>query len=231
MPQFSSFSAAVSGLTKKVINWISARRSGTMGVAVLTAGFRPNIAGQSNRLQAEMRGEWIESRTKTADLRDGRLARAHTDRMTPYAWRTAETGLHLQPPHHVNLARFSNCHILLMSVNLLSLALTVVIAAVIAAAAFYATGHRLSGLWLLVLSPACLCVVILQDLSRGVRQIGQAAIESDHNQLKFCLALLALSLLAALRPSWPWLFWIAWTLNVLVCALLLYMVFFWKVFS
>jgi hypothetical protein len=114
---------------------------------------------------------------------------------------------------------------------LASLVLTVVIALVIAAAAFHAAGHRVPGCWLLALSPASLCVGIVGDLSRGVSQIGRAAIENDRSQLAFCLFLLVLSLLAALRPNWPWLFWIAWTLNALVSAVLLYMVLFWKVFS
>jgi hypothetical protein len=118
-----------------------------------------------------------------------------------------------------------------LGVKLASLVLTIVIALAAAAAAFHATGHRFPGCWLLVFSPASLCVGILRDLSLGVRQIGQAAIQNDRNQLAFCLVLLVLSLLAALRLSWPWLFWIAWALNALVCAVLLYMVLFWKVFS
>ena len=85
--------------------------------------------------------------------------------------------------------------------------------------------------WLLALSPASLCIGIIRDLCLGVRQIGQAAIKDDHNHLVFCLVLLALSLLAVLRTNWQWLFWIAWTLNAMVCAVLLYMVLFWKVFS
>ena len=117
-----------------------------------------------------------------------------------------------------------------MGANLASLVLTIVIA-LVAAAAFHATGHRVPSCWLLVFSAASLCVGILRDFSLGVRQIGHAAIQNDRNQLAFCLVLLVLSLLAALRLSWPWLFWIAWTLNALVCAVLLYMVLFWKVFS
>ena len=112
-----------------------------------------------------------------------------------------------------------------------SLLLLVVIALVTAAAAFHATGHRAPGCWLLALSPASLCAGFLLDLSRGVRQIGQAALENDRNQLAFCLVLLAACLLAALRPRWPWLFWIAWAVNALICAVLFYMVFFWKVFG
>jgi hypothetical protein len=111
------------------------------------------------------------------------------------------------------------------------LVLTVVIVLVFASAALHARGRRVPGCWVLVLSPASLCASIVADLSRGVGRAGRAAIESDRNQLAFCLVLLVLSLLAILRPSWPWLFWIAWTLNAMVCAVLLYMVFSWKVFS
>ena len=55
----------------------------------------------------------------------------------------------------------------------------------------------------LVLSPASLCLGILLELSRGARQIGQAALDSDRNQLAFCIVLFALCLFAALHPSWP----------------------------
>ena len=114
---------------------------------------------------------------------------------------------------------------------MLTLVLTVVITLVIAAAACYANGNRVPGGWLLVLSPASLCLGILLELSRGARQIGQAALDNDRNQLAFCIVLFALCLFAALHPSWPWLFWVAWTLNALVCAVLLYMVLFWRVFG
>jgi len=93
-----------------------------------------------------------------------------------------------------------------------------------------ADDRRGFGCWLLPISSALLCVGVLLDLSRGVQQIGQGAIESDQKQLAFCLALLALSVLAAFLPKRPWLFWIAWTANAFVCAVPVYMVFFWKVF-
>jgi hypothetical protein len=109
--------------------------------------------------------------------------------------------------------------------------LTVIIIVVIAAAAIHASGRRVFGCWLLPISSALLCVGVLLDLSRGVQQLGRGAIESDHKQLAFCLALLALSVLAAFLPKRPWLFWIAWTANAFVCVILVNIVFFWKVFS
>lgn len=118
-----------------------------------------------------------------------------------------------------------------MALHSPSLVLAVAIALGIAAAAFYATGKPVPAYWLLALSPASLCGAILRDLSRGVRQIGQAAIEDGRSHLTFCLVVLVLSLLPALRPEWPWLFWIAWTLNALVWGVLLYLLLFWKVFS
>lgn len=111
------------------------------------------------------------------------------------------------------------------------LVLAIVIVFTIVAAAFHAIGYRVPGCWLLVLSAASLCIGIIRDLCLGVRQIGQAAIDDDHNHLMFCLVLLVLSLLATLRTNWLWFFWIVLTLNTMVCAVLLYIVFFWKVFS
>jgi hypothetical protein len=90
---------------------------------------------------------------------------------------------------------------------------------VIAAAAFYATGKRRLGCWLQVLFPAILYGWVLGD-----RYIATEA-------KALCLSVLGLSLLAALRPRWPWLFWAAWLLNAFVCYILLYAIFFWKVFS
>jgi len=49
--------------------------------------------------------------------------------------------------------------------------------------------------------------------------------------LGFCLLVLAFSFLAALFPRRPLLFWTAWLFNAFVCCILLYAIFFWKVFS
>src|SRR5208337_4453540 len=95
---------------------------------------------------------------------------------------------------------------------------------VIIAAILHTTGKRVFGCWLLALFPASTCIAILYDLSRGSARIGLGAFESDQKQLLFCLVLLALSLFAALRPKWPWLFWIAWIPAAFVCAGLVYLV-------
>ena len=54
---------------------------------------------------------------------------------------------------------------------------------------------------------------------------------SDQKQLAVALVMLAISIFAALRAQWRWLFWIEWFLNGIVCGMLIYLVFFWKVFS
>lgn len=107
----------------------------------------------------------------------------------------------------------------------------VVVLPVIVAAVLHITGKRAVGCWLLAIFPASACAAALYDLSLGSTRIGLAAFESDQKQLVFCVLLLALTLFAALRPRWPWLFWIAWMPNLCVCAVLVYLAFFWKVFS
>jgi uncharacterized transporter YbjL len=105
-----------------------------------------------------------------------------------------------------------------------------IVVLVIVAAVLHAAGKRRMGCWMLVLVSVTCCVGILQNLSLGVRRLGQGTIDNDHNQLAFCLFLLAVGLLAAFRPRLHWLFWVAWLLNAFICSILLYMIFFWKVF-
>jgi cell division protein FtsW (lipid II flippase) len=101
----------------------------------------------------------------------------------------------------------------------------------IIAAAFEFTKKRKVSGWLLVPLPAFLCAGALLDLSRGAEKIGAGAFESDLKQLVYLVFLLLLCLLVALRPRWRWLFWTAWTFSALVCGILVYLAFFWKVFS
>ena len=101
----------------------------------------------------------------------------------------------------------------------------------IAAVVLHLTGRRSLACWLVVIFPASLCVVALFDLSRGPTQLGLGAYQSDQKQLAYCLGILAPNLIAALRPKWWWLFWASWTLNAVVCGMLVYLAFFWKVFS
>ena len=98
-------------------------------------------------------------------------------------------------------------------------------------AALQLMGRRRLSCWLLLLFPTILCVAALADLARGSARIGLAAFESDEKQLAILLCFLAVSGIAAFRPGWRWLFWAAWVLNALVCGVLIYLAFFWKVFS
>jgi hypothetical protein len=101
----------------------------------------------------------------------------------------------------------------------------------VAAAVLEFTSKRgLSG-WLLVPFPALMCGAGLLDLSRGAEKIGRAAFESDLKQLAYLFFLLLLSVFAALRPNARWLFWIAWAFSAVVCGALVYLAFFWHVFS
>jgi hypothetical protein len=101
----------------------------------------------------------------------------------------------------------------------------------IAAAALHVVGRRSVGCWLLVIFPTIACVVALAELAGGSQRIGQNAYTSDEKQLGFISIVLVLGLLAAVRPRWPWLFWIVWVLNGTACAALVYLAFFWKVFN
>jgi hypothetical protein len=101
----------------------------------------------------------------------------------------------------------------------------------IAAAALHVMGRRSVGCWLLVIFPTIACVVALAELAGGPQQIGQSAYASDERELGYISVVLVLGLLAAVRPKWPWPFWIVWVLNGTACAALVYLAFFWKVFS
>jgi predicted DNA repair protein MutK len=106
-----------------------------------------------------------------------------------------------------------------------------IIAFLVAVAILHLKGRRVIGAWLLAFLPVLLCGVGVVDISRGAVQLGEGAFESDVKQLAFSVVLLVLSLIAALCPKWPWLFWLVWAVNGAVCGILVYLVFFWKVFS
>ncbi len=106
-----------------------------------------------------------------------------------------------------------------------------VVVLLIAAAASRAKGMLALGSWLLVPFPVFNLVAILVELSSGAAKLGAGAFESDERQLSYCIAVFVVTLLAALRPKLPWLFWIAWSLNAFFGAILFYAAFFWKVFS
>lgn len=98
-------------------------------------------------------------------------------------------------------------------------------------AVLFFTRWRNIGCWLLALFPLSLDIGILLDMSHGVRNLGQAGYNSDVRILPFFLALLIVTVLAAVHPKWSWLFWIAWVFNALCCAIAVFLTFFWKVFS
>ena len=93
------------------------------------------------------------------------------------------------------------------------------------------TRRRVLGCWLLVLIPVAVGAALLADLSHGVRGLGSAGYQSDVRGLLPALAYLAVAVIAALRPNWRWLFWIVWLVGAFLCAIAIYMEYFWKVFS
>lgn len=101
----------------------------------------------------------------------------------------------------------------------------------VVSAAFQLAGKRRIACWLQVLFAAFLLGGALLDLSRGVTALGTAGYSSDITQIEYFVVLLALSVFAAIRLQWRWLYWSAWVFNALVCALFVYLAFFWKVFS
>lgn len=100
----------------------------------------------------------------------------------------------------------------------------------IAAAVVHWKGRRALGGWLLTAAGATMCAGIVVELIRGVSQIGLGADHAYARQLEFYLVALVMSLTAALKPRWRILFWLAWAINALICAGLVYLAFFWKVF-
>ena len=87
------------------------------------------------------------------------------------------------------------------------------------------------GCWLLTLFPTAIAAALLLDMSHGARNLGEASYQSDLTGLLPSLGFLAVSVFAALRPTWRWLFWIVWLVSALVCSIAVYLQFVWKVFS
>lgn len=92
---------------------------------------------------------------------------------------------------------------------------------------------RLRGLacWLLALLPASLCVGLLLDIAKGAQKLGEASYRSDLKTILPLTGFLALAVFGAIRPRWGWVFWIVWVLSVVVCGVIVFLTFFWKVFS
>ena len=102
---------------------------------------------------------------------------------------------------------------------------------VLACAVLHFTRRRTLACWLLVLFPAALSLGLFLDLAHGAAKLGEASYRSDLRTLPYLLGFLILTLLAAIRPKWGWLFWIAWVFSALICALVVALTYFWKVFS
>ncbi len=106
-----------------------------------------------------------------------------------------------------------------------------VVMILLVAAGLQLAARRRSACWLLAVFPAFACLAYLRDLSLGPQRTGLAAYQSDQKQLGAAFLLFAISVFAALRPQWRWLFWIEWIFNAIACGILVYLAFFWKVFS
>jgi hypothetical protein len=85
--------------------------------------------------------------------------------------------------------------------------------------------------WLLTALPAAASLASFEDLARGAAAVGEGTFESAEKQLVLFLLLLFVTVLAAFRTQTRWLFWAAWLMNAVVCALVVYMALFWKVFA
>jgi hypothetical protein len=106
----------------------------------------------------------------------------------------------------------------------------IVVALLLSAAGLQIAGKRRLSCWLLVIFPGFLCLAYARDLAQGPARLGMGAYQSDQKQLLVALGMLAFSILAAFGSRWRWLFWLEWFLNGIVCGMLIYLVFFWKVF-
>ena len=102
---------------------------------------------------------------------------------------------------------------------------------VLGSAILHFTRLRTLACWLLALLPACLCVGLLIDLAKGAQKLGQASYQSDLKTLLPIIGFLAVAVFAAAKPRWGWLFWITWVLGALICAVVVFLTYFWKVFS
>ena len=112
-----------------------------------------------------------------------------------------------------------------------SLFVIVSVVLLIAAAVLQFTKQKRLGGWLLVVLPASFCIAGIADVAHGARYLGEGAYESDLKELAYVLVLLLVTVLAAFDSWARWLFWVAWVLNAAVCGVLVYLAFFWKVFS
>ncbi|HVU46281.1 MAG TPA: hypothetical protein VHD85_09155 [Terracidiphilus sp.] len=85
--------------------------------------------------------------------------------------------------------------------------------------------------WTLFAFPVVLSIAGLLSLIKDPAVVGATAFRANGNVLVFCIGLIGLCILAVLRPGWRWLFWMAWLPSAFICGALVYLVFFWNVFS
>ena len=102
---------------------------------------------------------------------------------------------------------------------------------VFACAVLFFMHRRKLACWLLVIFPAALCIGLFLDLAHGAAKLGEASYRSDLRTLPYLLGFLLVTLAAALRPKWGWLFWLAWLFSAFVSAVVVFLTYFWKVFS
>lgn len=102
---------------------------------------------------------------------------------------------------------------------------------VLGSAVLHFTRQRTVACWLLALLPASLCVGLLMDLAKGAQKLGQGGYQSDLKTLLPIIGFLALAIFAAIKPKWGWLFWIAWVFGALTGAVVVFLTYFWKIFS
>ena len=114
---------------------------------------------------------------------------------------------------------------------LASLIVVFLSALLVATAGLRIAGRRRLACWLLMVVPAFLSGAALVDLTRGISALGAAAYQSDKKQLLFSVVFLFVTLPAVLFPRRQLFFWAPWMIGALVCGALVYLAFFWKVFS
>jgi hypothetical protein len=118
-----------------------------------------------------------------------------------------------------------------MTTQTASLLAIACIALWLASAILRLTQGRVVAGWPLTFLPASMCVSSVLALSQGKAALGRAGFETDLRVLLYCLAALGLSVFSAIQWKLRWLFWTIWVCSGLFCALIVYLVFFWKVFS
>ena len=102
---------------------------------------------------------------------------------------------------------------------------------VFACAVLHITRRKKLACWLLAVFPAALCLGLAFDLAHGAAKLGQAGYSSDVSTLPYLLAFLVITLVAAFRQQSRWIFWIAWVFSAFISAVVVFLTYFWKVFS